>query len=444
MPPRPSEARRQLFAAIDNANSFTAGTIGNTNFVKAGTDLQFGTPATPVQRQFLSGSRGARQNAPGLQRATLSFTHEMAGFGGTVAVPAIARLLRACGFGQTVESGTASVGAVRIHPANQVGSTGLGTIVVTGTYSGIKSAKVEVTVLGIDEGGDGLLFGVLVRNTDGSGNNHLEFTQAAVGSSAVDVGAALTGLSIRFGSSSTTFAAYYAIGSRYTFQVITADAAAVTLTPVDEEDELGDSPSATKVPFLQFGLIELNRQKAMYGARGNAVLNFTVGQVPNARFDFMGISTGALADDTLETLAPSEVIAPTVRGCTATFGAVDLHFNTIQIALGNQVQMPTDGTEAGGYAPATIASRRIVATIDPLAIPRSELDVIQAARNATTGSLVIEIGSVAGNRITLTATGQVENADSGARESKITDPLSLVLYVPEDNEFEYEMELRFD
>lgn len=425
--PQFDSARRQLFAVVNNTETFAA--VNAANFIKAGPDTKLTFPTTPTQRSFISGSRGARQNAAGLQRAQLNTSLDICGFGMAVGLPAWMRLLRGCGFGYSLENGTASLGTMVPDVRNGIPATP----VLSGTYSGDRSGRLEVLITASEptEVTFQTTFYPAFGGTDGTLPVSGSFTQDD--GSAVSIDAVLAGVSIDF-PNDVGFNQAFHVGAKFTGRIVSASAARAVMTPVDEELEPGDADAAGKVPFLQFGLIEVPRLRRMALARGNATLAFPVGQVPRATYDFMGIGEATSTGDTdIASVTPDAVIAPTVRGCTATFGGTTLRFANLTISTGNQVAMPTDATSASGYGPAKLGMRRIVATIDPLALAPGQLDLLAAARQAQTGSIDVIVGNTAGNRVRVTGTGQVETFDSAEREGKITDPLNLLFYVPEDD-----------
>ncbi|MGH7260868.1 MAG: hypothetical protein ACREI9_09325 [Nitrospiraceae bacterium] len=97
--------RRAVLAAKIEAVEGTAETLaaGDANFLV--TDPKWEPDIPMFQRQNVDGSLSSFVAVPGTQRAVISFKVELKGSGAAGTAPALGKLLKACGFGETVVGG---------------------------------------------------------------------------------------------------------------------------------------------------------------------------------------------------------------------------------------------------------------------------------------------------------------------------------------------------
>ncbi len=121
--------------------------------------------------------------------------------------------------------------------------------------------------------------------------------------------------------------------------------------------------------------------------------NFTFLGIAQIPID-LGIPPGAVYDDTK---------APVVESIAFSIDGYSPVASKLQLALNNNLTKRDSFNGAGGYAGIAITGRKPAGSFDPEAITRATYDFWQLMADATPGALTATIGTVAGNRMVLTA-----------------------------------------
>jgi hypothetical protein len=173
----------------------------------------------------------------------------------------------------------------------------------------------------------------------------------------------------------------------------------------------GNGSSATVGLFID-GL-----RYAIFGARGTVKLSYTAGEPAYAEFDFLGVisSTTAVDDVALLTgITYPAATPPIFLNATVTKESSDLVAENFSIDLGNELALRPDVTSENGYLSTKIVGRTPTGSCDPELNLVADRDDYGDLFDATGFDAVCEIGSTAGNTITVT------NASNGAILSNVS------------------------
>lgn len=191
-----------------------------------------------------------------------------------------------------------------------------------------------------------------------------------------------------------------------------------TLSPVAE------APGAN-VKTLTIGLYENGRRKLMSGAVGNAVFNFTFGQLISISFTFEGLWQGA-SDQTLLVPTYPTIIPMRAASTTFTIAALTPCFDTMTLDLGNTLYLRPCSGNATGYISGIITSRKPMITLDPEAklVATDDRYGRWLAMTTQAFSYAVTNGT---DTITFAAPAvQILNVDPGEREQLKTDSTQLM------------------
>lgn len=155
-------------------------------------------------------------------------------------------------------------------------------------------------------------------------------------------------------------------------------------------------PGVGKVKSLTFYSWQAGMLKTLYGAMGDAILNFPAGKKAFIEWTFQGIydvlPDAALPTPTFVTTAPLKMESSGIA-----IGSFTPRISLLQIMLGNDVQMREDGT-TGGYLNAYVAKRRMTVKIDPESSLVANNDVWSQFRTRAEQALSFALGTT-GNAI---------------------------------------------
>lgn len=145
-------------------------------------------------------------------------------------------------------------------------------------------------------------------------------------------------------------------------------------------------------------------KKSIKGARGAWTMEGEIGKPLFILFDFLGqyldvVDAAAPSGITLDTLKP-----PQLMGVTLTIGGYTPRISKVSISGGQVVSLGSDISTNGvhGKSPADITDRNLQVTIDPEMTSVSAHDWFGKLRDGTEASFSLQVGSVAGNRFTIT------------------------------------------
>lgn len=199
-------------------------------------------------------------------------------------------------------------------------------------------------------------------------------------------------------------------------------------TTVLYKPDSDDADSATLTMCVRID----GKDYLMYGARGNVRFSATANQLVFAEFSFTGIfsddsDTALFSSVTYETTVP-----PAFRATSTTFNFGTAWSTSVYsdwtLDLGNTVSLRTNANSTSGLAYAQIVERDPNGTFDldtPLVATQ---DIYGHWGTPTTGSLAMEIGSAAGNHISVGApVFQITDIAEGERDGIATSTISYHL-----------------
>ena len=170
-----------------------------------------------------------------------------------------------------------------------------------------------------------------------------------------------------------------------------ANTVSVTYSPYSD---LADHKSCT-IYWYEDGRLH----KAL-GCRGNVSLQASNQQIGSLTFAMSGLWVDA-ADESLPSPTILELTPPVVQGGTFTIAGDDRAITSFSLDFQNEVVQKGDVNEAEGIASFEIVGRKTSGSIDPEDIALNSLNPWSDWKNGTTKALVLEIGSDAGNTITV-------------------------------------------
>lgn len=139
------------------------------------------------------------------------------------------------------------------------------------------------------------------------------------------------------------------------------------------------------------------------GCLGTLELLLEAGKPGSFNFTFQGLSQLPI-DETIPSGAVyNNTTAPVVKGITFYIGGYSPVASKFHLALNNNLTKRDSFNGAGGYAGIAITGRKTAGSFDPEAVTRATHDFWQKMANASPSALTATIGTVAGNRIVLTA-----------------------------------------
>lgn len=160
-------------------------------------------------------------------------------------------------------------------------------------------------------------------------------------------------------------------------------------------------PVSSSVPSATIGYYLDGVRKLLFGARGSVSIEATNGEPVFLSFSFQGVYGGVadvalLSGVTFETTVPPAFlnVGASVHGLSAVFGAM-----TLDIA--NTIAIRESANATLGVLSAFISGREPTGSIDPEMAIVADHDFYGKLASGATGRLFAEIGSAAGNKVTL-------------------------------------------
>lgn len=139
------------------------------------------------------------------------------------------------------------------------------------------------------------------------------------------------------------------------------------------------------------------------GCLGTLELLLEAGKTGVINFSFKGLGPVPIDAAILSGAAYDDTKAPVVESIAFSIGGYSPVASKFQLALNNNLTTRDSFNGAGGYAGVGITGRKTAGSFDPEAVTRATNDFWQIMADVSPGSLTATIGSVAGNRIVLTA-----------------------------------------
>ncbi len=408
-----SLTRRRVITALAGTEGgpFAAGSLAAANAKALLYNCNLELDVEQFQRKPNRVSIGALPSLPGKRFAKVTFDVEVKGSGVAGSAPSWGRLVKACGFSETINTGTAAVSAVTEAPANT--GTGTGDLpVITGTFTGTKSGIYRFTIISI------------IANT--SCVLHSEFFPAdgtAITASVVTVNATPVsigqGLSVNNTPTNTTG---WRAGDEFFMTATSSSQVDVTYKPISDS-----------IDCLDLGYYADGRIFRIHSARGNLKGKFEDGQPGMFSFEFMGVYDSVADGSLLSGIAYEDLAPPQFMGVTATlFSATPQHFTNFEFDMGNKVVPRPSALAASGIAAFRISEREATAKIDTEANTIATFNPFSKLLDGTTGNLSLLVGSTSGNKVTITSPRvQIAKHTEGDREGITLDELDLKLGEPE-------------
>jgi hypothetical protein len=334
---------RQVGVRIESTEG-TANLASGT-FVDADVDIiaydpTFSPEPAKFERKPAQANFSPLPQITGLTAARLAFTTELKGSGTVTTAPAWGKALRACGMRELVMD-SKTTGAVSGGPFVHGEIVTGGTSAATGLVFRDRAATP-----------------VVIAVLTGTFTNEL-ITGSTSGATATI-------------SATADYGVGYWPDSRFTSDVITV------------------------------GTLEDGFQKVIIGARGNPTIRATNGDKLMLELEFLGVVDPANWAD-FPTLSPSydTTVPPPFKGASLIFHSqAALVFQTLSIALGNDLQLREDANNDNGAISTKVADRTGVAEFDPeMVLVASGFDFYDRLWNDTLGELEFTLGSTPGNII---------------------------------------------
>ena len=418
--------RRQIMAAIGTEGTF--GTYTSQQASENANILVYDVKCTPdvktFQRNPQRSTLGALASVIGSRMEKVTLRTEMRGSGTAGVAPSWGRLLRACGFSETVNAGTASAShPLRAAPTNK-STASIFTLAsaVSGTFSGTKSGTWRI-MLKAGVASTSATFACTFFPGDGSAATiatDLTFTNTTPQLMAL-------GLSLAPATAGTGFsAATWRVGDEWYCDAVSSSQAETVYKPISDS-----------IPCLDLAVYQDGRIHKLHSCRGTVKGAGKVDEVMMLDFEFWGIpndTSNVIVDGALLSSIPFEdVVAPTFLNLTATLGGTTPQcFTNFSFDMGNELSARQCATSAVGYDVIRINDREVTGQIDPLAAVAATSNPFNKLFAGTTQALVLQCGSAAGNIIRFEAPRvQITNVGDDDRDGENVDTLDLLFCEPE-------------
>lgn len=163
-----------------------------------------------------------------------------------------------------------------------------------------------------------------------------------------------------------------------------------------------DVPSLTLAKYLA-GNDNNALIKKIWGARGNWRLMLENGKPGLVTLEFTGADFSVTDGTLLSGVSYSTVKPPVFQGATFNWDTYEAVISKLEINLNNEVQLRDSVAAASGYVSALITNRNPTASFDPEAVLLASKDFFGAWRGSDGAALSCSLGSVAGNKIEISA-----------------------------------------
>jgi len=175
---------------------------------------------------------------------------------------------------------------------------------------------------------------------------------------------------------------------------------------LDETISAGTSvtylPASSSIPSLTLAAYMDGVIHKLWGARGTMRVSLEQGRFGRVHFTFTGadfsVTDGALLSPTYESTTP-----PAFLSASLTIDSYSAMIGKLEIDLGNEITLRSDVNQSSGHKSAIITARKPTLSMDPEKILVATYDWYGKWRSGNQGALSTELGSVAGNIITITA-----------------------------------------
>jgi hypothetical protein len=149
------------------------------------------------------------------------------------------------------------------------------------------------------------------------------------------------------------------------------------------------------------------------GAKGTVRLTLEAGKIAKAEFTFSGLWNAPTDVSLPGSVTWLNTVPPLFRAATATMGAFSPVFRTLTLDLGNNVVRRDSGNATLGVVGFVITSRNPRLTIDPEATTEASKAIFAELAASTSQTISATLGSASGNKVLLTAVGEITDAPYG-------------------------------
>ncbi|NUB19798.1 hypothetical protein GBZ26_11305 [Azospirillum formosense] len=252
-------------------------------------------------------------------------------------------------------------------------------------------------------------------------------TTAVLGSSAGTTAQQYRGMPILFTNvvTGTSFITDYTAGKTATL-ADTLSGPIVATTSYQIPVNVRYAPASISIPSVTLYLYRDGKLLKVTGARGNATLEFTSGGVGRMRCTFTGMF-GSQTDAAVPAGLVFDTPRPPIwKGGRALVNRAKAAMASLSIDFGNQMTNPDNPNAAEGYDPAIITARNMTGSSDPLEELVATRDAIADFRAGAAQPIGLSYGAVAGNRVGLTIPAATyTNVQPGDRNGLATQGLQF-------------------
>ncbi|MBK3734950.1 hypothetical protein GAY29_17945 [Azospirillum brasilense] len=230
-------------------------------------------------------------------------------------------------------------------------------------------------------------------------------TTAVLGTSAGTTAQMYRGMPIVFTNTvtGTSFITDYTAGKTATL-ADTMSGAIVATTSYQIPVNVRYSPASINIPSVTLYAYRDGKLLKVTGARGTATLEFTSGGVGRMRCTFTGMF-GSQTDAPVpapSTMPTDSTRPPIWKGGRALVNRSKAAMASLSIDFGNQMTNPDNPNAAEAFDPAVITARNMTGSSDPLEELVATRDAIADFRAGAAQPIGLSYGAVAGNRVGLT------------------------------------------
>jgi hypothetical protein len=181
-------------------------------------------------------------------------------------------------------------------------------------------------------------------------------------------------------------------------------------------------PASVAIPSLTFYLYQDGVLYKVAGCRGNATLRLTSGNVGRISFTFTGMFVSKADAAVPAGLVYDATRPPVWKGGKALVNRVVSAMASLSIEFGNQMTNPDNPNAAEGFDPSIITARNMTGSCDPLETLIATRDSMAALRAGTQQIIHASYGQAAGNRVGLTIPAAFyTNLQPGDRNGLLTN-----------------------
>jgi hypothetical protein len=391
----PMRLHATQIAAIVEQPEGQKGTITNVDAFPAKAGLTFSPAIEMYARDLLRGSLSQFPSVSGKRSSKIGFDVELVGSGAAGTAPFWGKLMRACGYSESV------------IPATSV------TYKPTTDYSILGTEKV--TNGGFDEdsgwvkGANWTISGGIASKSAGGLNNLSQDTSEVADEiyKVVYTINSISGGSLTVSIGGTNGAARSTPGT-FTEYIKAAGTGDLTFTPshadvICEIDNVsvkkvsGDIPSLTLSVFMD-GVI-----KSIWGAKGNVRIEMNSGQPGILHFEFTGADFDVVTGNLLTGIDYPTIIPPAFLNAGLLLNLYAAICSKVDIDTANAIALREDISSLSGYLSALITGRNPKGSIDPELTYIETHDFYGLWRTpGTLGALSLSANGGAGNIVTIT------------------------------------------